>query len=224
MKLAYSEFSNTIFLGGDKISSLVIENKKMFRNLLCDLSSALEGNDTNLVLSENDKIIDVSKHVELLCDFINFDINKKPLINKIISELEKKAVSAEQYVKTQELLLEICKTVDEWAFSFPCNVILSKISVSTLLKSVGIEIQNEYEGHIGEVEKIFDYMELVREFDKDKLFITVNMRSFFEDDIIQEFIRTVVSHEFNLLMIESQAYQLLEFEKRLTIDADLCEF
>ena len=100
----------------------------------------------------------------------------------------------------------------------------SKRSVSTLLKAVGIEIRDEYEGHRGEVEKVLDYMELVREFDRDKLFITVNMRSFFDDDIIHQFQKTALSHEFKILMLESQSYPHLPLEKRITIDEDLCEF
>ena len=85
-------------------------------------------------------------------------------------------------------------------------------------------MRDDDEGHRGEVEKILDYMELVREFDRNKLFITVNMRSFFDDELITEFMKTVVSHEYRILMLESNAYLRLTLEKRITIDADLCEF
>lgn len=224
MKLAYPAFSDVIIFDGNSTPTLVIENQSLFRKTICDMAISTEGYDTDLVLSKNEKIIDISKNAELLTDFINFDINKKSLLNKVIAELEKAAVSPEHYLKTQELLAEIDRRVDEWAFSFPCDIISSKISVSTLLKAVGIEIRNEYDGHIGEVEKILDYMELVREFDRDKLFVTVNMRTFFDDAAMQEFLKTVASHEFKVFMLESQAYPLLDFEKRTTIDTDLCEF
>lgn len=72
--------------------------------------------------------------------------------------------------------------------------------------------------------KILDYMELVREFDRDKLFITVNMRAYFDDVLIEQFMKTAISHEFRILMLESNAYRALPYEKRTTIDADLCEF
>ena len=127
-------------------------------------------------------------------------------------------------MKTRELLSNIENVIGEWAFSFPCDIIAGKISVSTLLKSVGIELRDNYEGDRGEVEKILDYMELVREFDRNKLFMTVNMRSFFDDEIIAEFMKTAISHEYRVLMLESQAYPKQVFEKRVTIDADLCEF
>lgn len=224
MRLAYPALSEAVSMDECCIPCLVIENKRLFRTLLCDAASAIDGNRTDLVLSDGDRILDMSKNAEILSDFICFDLNRKTLLNRIIGEMEKIAVSPEHYMKTRELLSNIENIIGEWAFSFPCDIIAGKISVSTLLKSVGIELRDEYEGDRGEVEKILDYMELVREFDRNKLFITVNMRSFFDDEIIAEFMKTVISHEYCVLMLESQAYPKLAFEKRVTIDADLCEF
>lgn len=224
MKLAYPAFSELITFDSDRIPCMVIENRQLFRTFLCDVASAIDGCRTDLVLSDRDKILDNSKYIEVVTDFINFDLNKKSLITKIIGELERTAVSPEHYIKTQELLAEIDQAVGAWAFSFPCDIISSKISVSTLLKAVGIELRDEYEGHLGEVEKVLDYIELVREFDRDKLFITVNMRAYFDDSLIEQFMKTAISHEFRVMMLESNAYSILPKEKRTTIDTDLCEF
>lgn len=224
MKLAYPAFSEAMTVGTDSVLCLVIENQPLFRTILCDFSVSVDGGRSDIVLSEGDRILDLPKYIEIITDFINFDLNKKSLITKIISELEKAAVSPEHYLKTQELLAEIENSVDKWAFSFPCDIIPTKVSVTTLLRAVGVELRNEYHGHIGEVEKILDYMELVREFDREKLFVTVNMRSYFDDALIREFQKTAVGHEFHVLMLESQSYPLLEYEKRITVDADLCEF
>ena len=224
MKLAYPAFSELLTFDTGRIPCLVIENRQLFRSFLCDVASAIDGCRTDLVLSDKDKILDSSKYIEIITDFINFELNKKSLITKIIGELERLAVSPEHYIKTQELLAEIDQAIGTWAFSFPCDIISSKISVSTLLKAVGIELRNDYDGHRGEVEKILDYMELVREFDRDKLFITVNMRAYFDDVLIEQFMKTAISHEFRILMLESNAYRALPYVIRTTIDADLCEF
>ena len=224
MRLAYPALSEAVSIDEYCIPCFVIENKRLFRTLLCDAASAIDGNRTDLILSDGDRILDMAKNAEILSDFIRFDLNRKTLLNKIIGEMEKIAISPEHYMKTRELLTDIESLIGEWAFSFPCDIIAGKISVSTLLKSVGVELRDDYEGHRGEVEKILDYMELVREFDRNKLFITVNMRSFFDDELITEFMKTAVSHEYRVLMLESNAYPKLTLEKRITIDADLCEF
>ena len=67
-------------------------------------------------------------------------------------------------------------------------------------------------------------MELVREFDKDKLFIISHMRQYFEDDVMRLFMQTVLSHGLHVLMLESVAYQKLPEERRLTVDSDFCIF
>ena len=67
-------------------------------------------------------------------------------------------------------------------------------------------------------------METVLEFEGEKLFITVNMRSYVEDSEMEAFIKTVTSHRYDLIMLENISYPKLENEIRYTIDSDLCEF
>ena len=66
-------------------------------------------------------------------------------------------------------------------------------------------------------------MELVREFDRDKLFIFVSLRSYFSPEKIADFFDTIISHEFKVLLVDQLSNEALPNEKRLTIDADLCE-
>lgn len=224
MKLAYSDISGVFRFDQPFVSTLVIENQSFLRKLLKDLYASLDGVPTAAILSIENKPVEFSKYAELLTDFVHFNINQKSLINRICASLEHTAVSAENYLETQKLLGEIENKIDEWAFTFPCDIVATKISVSPLLKAVGIEINDTYQGEAGDAERVIDYMELVREFDRDKLFITVNMRSFFSDTVIESFMQTAISHEYKILMIESKSHPLLALEKRLTVDEDLCEF
>lgn len=175
-------------------------------------------------MSVDDKPIDLAKNSELLSDFVNFDINKKTLLTKLCTALEHTALDGEHYMKTQELLAQIECYIADLAFQFPCDIISTKISVSNILKAVGIEIKNDYTNAMGDLERIIDYMEFVREFDRDKLFITVNLRSFYSDEGTESFIRTCVAHGYKLLMLESQSRSKLPHESRITIDNNLCEF
>ena len=93
MRLAYPALSEALLIDECYIPCLVIENKRFFRTLLCDAASAIDGNRTDLVLSDGDRILDMAKNAEILSDFICFDLNRKTLLNKIIGELEKIAVS-----------------------------------------------------------------------------------------------------------------------------------
>ena len=67
-------------------------------------------------------------------------------------------------------------------------------------------------------------MELFQEFDREKLFVMVNMRSFFADHAMQLFFETVLAHRLRVLLVDSSEKTRLSAEKRLVIDCDLCEF
>ncbi len=224
MKFAYSEIGGVFSWNGDRMPTLVIENQSFFRKFISDMYSSLNGEPTHAVLSKDNKTVNWSKNAEIISDFINFDINQKSLIGKICAALERQSVLPENYSRTNELLADIENEIAKWASDFPCNISPTKVSASGIIKASGIEIADDYVGEKGNVEKLIDYMELVREFDRDKLFITVNMRCFFSDETVKQFLKTSLSHGFRVFMLEAVSYPLLKEEDRLTVDADLCEF
>ncbi len=63
---------------------------------------------------------------------------------------------------------------------------------------------------------------MVREFERDKLFFTVNLRSFLTDDQADCFFQSVVMHKFSVIMFENKDYPKSKWEKRLILDKDLC--
>ena len=93
------------------------------------------------------------------------------------------------------------------------------MQIGSIIKAAGVEICDDYES-LGE--KLIDYFQLVNELLGRKLFVTLNLRSFFTAKEAQLFMKTVASHQFDVIMIESFEHQRLEEEKRLIIDADLC--
>ena len=203
------------------VNTAVIENQKLFCSLISDIALQIEGFNGTAVLSDGDRILNFAKNAELLTAFVPFELNKKSLINKIASALERESVNPDNYNETMQLMAEIEKYLDVLAESFDCNLAFSKVTPSSVIKSAGIEIVDDYDSI---AEKVIDYMELVREFDCNKLFITVNMRSYIDDHDAELFMKTCIDHEYSLLMIENTEYKRLPFEKRITIDSDLCEF
>ena len=67
-------------------------------------------------------------------------------------------------------------------------------------------------------------MELVRELDKDRLFIMINMRTYFSDEEMNIFIESACLHDFKILLLESTSFARLKNIQRFTVDEDLCEF
>ena len=103
----------------------------------------------------------------------------------------------------------------------PFEISITKMNMSSLIKSVGVEIRDDF---VSTAEKVIEYMDLIRHLEKaDKLFILINYRSYITDDELCLFYDTVLSHGFHILLLESSSRVKLLTEYRITIDSDLCE-
>ena len=95
MKLILPGINTPIDLGAEKVNTIVIENPSFLYKLVNLLRQQIEGLDGNAVLSDDGKILDFSKSIELLTQFVPFSLNQKNLITKLTQEFEKKAISSE---------------------------------------------------------------------------------------------------------------------------------
>lgn len=219
--LAHPQMNDVLKITEQGICTMVVEHPDFYRRLLCDLYQQLQGEPGEWVLSENNEILPIRTHVELVDNCLRFELNRKALLGKIAAMLERTALSETFFIRTSEVLCNLEAYMEELSFDFPCDIVVEKCSVSGLIKAMGVHIRDDYEDPL---ERLLDYMELIREFDRDKLFIMVNMRSFFSDEAIAKFAKTVMDHGYQVLLLDSVDREKFPQENRLTIDKDLCEF
>jgi len=184
MKLFIPQIDCLLELGKEKCQSLVIENQAVWCSILNDMAEQLRGNEGKIVLSCNDKIIPLSKNVELISQFIPFDMNQKGLLTKIMNEMQKIAVNEQHFAQTTTTLSSWEKYLLELTADMVGNIGFSKINLESLIKSAGIEVESVYD-NLGE--KILDYFELVSVYDSKKLFVLVNLRSYLSEHEMKEF-------------------------------------
>lgn len=219
MKFVYPEIDYVFDTDSGKVNTLVIENPKFLVSLLSDIEKQLRGEDGLSVLSDEGKILSVEKYCELLSEFVPFRINSKTLSTKVASSFEKSAMLEEHYMETMNLLSMVEAYFIKLSLNYNCDFVFPKLNISSLTKAAGIEINEEYDS-LGE--KIADYFEFVSEFDRKKLYFTLNLRSFIDDDESGKFIDTVLRHGYNLIMIESCEHRRLPDEERIIVDDSLC--
>ena len=221
MKLVYEKMGHVLTFDGGYVNELVVENKKMFFEIINELSAQIDGARGKCTLSIKDKPMEISKYADLTVQFAPFELNRKSLLTKLYSLLEQRAMLAENYTEAGELLCGIERYVLRLSDELPFEIDCKKLSIGNIIKAISPEIE---ENDKTALEKIFAYMELVRELDRDRLFIMVNMRTYFDDREMELFVESASLHGFNVLLIESVAYKKLENTKRYIVDDDLCEF
>lgn len=220
MKFVYPEIDRVFDTDRGKVNTLVLEHPLLMRRLLMDISLQLQGAEGKAVVSENESVLPTENHIEILDHFIPFEINRKNLITKACSLMEKQAVSGEYYGKTIQLLSSLKQLLDELAFELPGYLEFHKLDIGTLVRNAGPVFVTEETDLCGQ---LLDYMELVTVLDHQKLFLTVNLRCFISDREAEMLIDTILSHEYNVIMLEAFEWPRVKNEVRCIIDKDLCE-
>lgn len=126
----------------------------------------------------------------------------------------------EFYERTMVCLSQMEGLLLDAAFEMTGDIIFKSLGAGALIKASGMEFADDYSFLC---EKIVDYMELVSEYDRRKLFIYINMRSYVSDREAEEFMDTVLRHGYEVLMIENREYPVISYEKRFIVDQGLCE-
>lgn len=220
MKLAFPEIDHVFDTELSKVNTLVIENPCFLYRILTELNEQIQGNEGRFVVSSDGKILDIAKNIDLISQFVPFTLNQKALLNKIANALEKNAIASDNYVRTMELMGELEVFLSDLAFDLVGDIQFSRLDIGQVIKAVGPELNMDYPS-LGE--KIIDYMELVTEYEREKVFVLYNLRSIMSDDEVQLFMQTVLSHNFHVLLIESCEHKRLDEEYRVIVDNDLCE-
>ena len=107
MKLVYNNMGHILRFGEGYVNELIIENKKMFFEVVDSINRQADGIHGDCVLSVSDRPVEFSKYADLTVQFAPFRINRKSLLTKLYNVLEKKSQAAEIYTNTGELLSEL---------------------------------------------------------------------------------------------------------------------
>lgn len=204
----------------ESVNTLIVESPKLLYEILVDIDLQFQGNEGKTVVSCNDKVLPIDKYLEVHSQFVSFSINQKNLINKMVSRLNEIAVDTDHFMKTSELISEIENYFMDLSIGLTGNVGFSKLSIESALKAAGAEFVDDY---VLLSEKLLDYFELVKEYDRNKIFILINLRSFLQQDELQRFVNEILVRGFEILLIDSRDYPLLNNEKRCIVDDSLCE-
>lgn len=220
MKLILKGIDRIFDCSAEEVCSVVIENQDVFLDIITDIENQLHGNEGISVLSENNQIMRMDKYAEQIMQFVPFDLNKKTLLNKILSQMQKVALDEAHFSKSNEVLAAWEKLCIDIEFELPVALEFPKITVETLIKSSGVTIVDDYERL---VEKLLDYIQMVDIFEGKKLFILINVRSFINNEEMQQFINAIIDRKYQVILLENMEHKLLKHEKRYIVDENMCE-
>uniref|UniRef100_UPI0028735EF2 type II-A CRISPR-associated protein Csn2 n=1 Tax=Veillonella sp. TaxID=1926307 RepID=UPI0028735EF2 len=199
MKLSYGDSVITMDITDDKVSTLVIEDKRQFRHLLYDLVAQSNGEAGLWILGEDGKCLNLEKQLYVIRDPLNTDINSREILTKLQNQLIKTGNDFMQEI------FDINQKIQNFYYSleneYPYDIIhKQELSVQELVKMGGF---NFYIENTGELIDLVSYIEVVQEFINPAMFVLVNLHAVTNLDERNVLFKTLVEKKFPVLCLES---------------------
>lgn len=201
---------------------LIIENQKYFRKIIKEFYFHPNDNYT-VSLTSNGKALKFNDDVDLIINPIKLDFGNRKAMTNLLKILVKTSLSENYYLETNKLKTKIVQylntLIDSEDFYF--EVTTEDFSLDQIAKAINFHVVDNEEDF---VELLTNYLEMMSELAKTKLFIFIALRSFITNEEINRFCKNISNHQINVLFIEDQTRDKIPEISRMTIDADLCNF
>lgn len=220
MTIVYPDVNLCCELDESTVLNLVIENQRIFSDVIYDIYGQINGYSGKFVLSDNNKPLDLKKNVELVTQIIPFEVNQRELLNKLYAELKNISVDENNYQFTQQLISDISSYVYMLTEGLENDISIEiPQDINGLLKAFGVRFK---ENSAELTDKIFEYMIAVNKFKGERVFFFVNLRSYLTDKQTELLFKDIVLRKITMICIENKEHTHLEYSKTLIIDEDMC--
>lgn len=221
MKLAHPDVSALIKNEETRFVEWVIESPRLFSKYVQELFEQCGGAEGKFVLSHADEMIEISKNTEMIINPFSVNINEKKILNKLYIELSQLAKSEGMYLKTQEIMQQVYKYLQE--LEQQTDYILEinpEIDLPMIFKAAEMKHEVFEENFF---ERLVRYMKILQELSDINLFLLVNVRSFLCDSQLEELLKAAIYQEIEILFIENCDRGCMKGVFRYIIDKDYCE-
>ena len=221
MKLVYPGIETHIILEQGKPTFIIIENQKLFREVVQDIFNQLNGIEGKSVLSDDDAIVPLNKKIDLILDLFALNCNSHKMLSKLQSELAQIAVGEELYKETSDILSKLQMYAGMLADNakYPLNF-NEELGIEELVKALNFKFDLQDESIL---EKIVSYMIVSKEYLKIDTFVFINLQSVITSTELKELFKQIAYEKITMLLIESFCRDKITDEYRIVIDNDLCE-
>lgn len=207
-----------IDISDEYITDLIIENHPLFCDVLMDLSKQINGNDGSIIIANNDKILNLSRSAELIWNPITIDMNSSKMIKKLYQALQEELLDLEDEVA--ELNTQIVCFLDVLLGKLPYNLESDcAMDIQSLCKAYKVQFALD-ESTIADL--FLDYIKTVHQLCGIDIFVTVNLKDYFNDSDLAEIYKSILYEKVILINISNSEKGDCESEKRYIIDSDLC--
>lgn len=220
MKLIYSQIKTVFNTEIDKVWVLEIENKVLFRKCILDMYNQINGREGQFSLYCGDEEQDISSTCELIFNPLIVNLTQKRLLGAIEKAMENRLKELFPSSELNKDFKNLKELINNLAFDMDLEIETSRLVPEDLIKIAGITLK---EKNNSAIEKMLNYMSLVRRYEKNKLFIFINLHSYFNPEELNSFLKEVLQMDLDVILMNSSNFPSSPEISRTIIDKDLCE-
>lgn len=203
------------------LGELIIESPTLFREICRDLNEETD-DGVGISFSSGDKLLSFSSELDAIFNPTKLNFNSRKAVATLLKMLVKTSNSEDFYLSTNKFKTKIVKYLNELADTenFGFEVVADDFNLDQIAKAVNFHVVGDEDDFI---ELLTDYLEVMTDLGGIKLTIFVNLRSYLSDSELEHFIKNVLNHQFDVLLIENQVRAKYDEFQRIIVDADFCE-
>lgn len=221
MKLVHPDWKTNIVFKEGSVPVISIENPSYYSDIIKELMRQQQTGSGRFVLSDGNKVYDLSKVSEIIFSPFQIDFENKKIQSAIVKQIAQIAIE-DEYMETKEIMGKLSSYIYQLTDYLDIDLTMNEnMDVSQLIKMVGLKAVRDEDSLISQ---FTDYLVLLINLLHLKLIICINVKPYFSYDEMNAFYKTVTSKKIPLLLLESRLESgKIEFEDILIIDSDLCE-
>lgn len=224
MKLRINGFNNEVLFDEECVHILTIKDPKCFSHLIGILNDKINGLESNeiFLLDDKEEELKLEKNAYMILDVFNIDYNSKKILSKIYDIISENIKKNQNYV-IENIALNlrnyIISEINELPFEFTMK---SELDIPEILKIYNLKIDGEmYHSILEKIELLIDLLATLK---ISNILIIPNLKSFLGDVELVELYKYSLYNNINLLIIERNSYDKLEYESNMIIDENFDDF
>ena len=219
MKLVHEEYDLALDLLENKVNVLVIERHSLFTEIIQELYKQCNGEEGHFIISYNQKILSMSKTVEIITDILGIDCNNKRMLASLYQEIEQLVnenliMESAQFNSSMIYYLERMLETVPYHLEYQADCIPTKI-----MKMVEMKFEMK---DISLLERIVEYLGIKGKLYGTAVTIFVNLKMYLEKEELQSLYEYIFYNKLQVILIEGGVDAVLPEEQVTIIEVDKC--
>lgn len=201
------------------VVELIVEAPNIMADICEDIHNQMQGYEGRIVLSENEKVLKLSKYADTLWNPFAIDCNDRKIVNKIYQDINEVAMD-EYYEATSNINSRIVEYLDILTNSMVYDLDYDlQLDIVGLCKLYRIGIQKD---DATLANKIINYMRTYSKVLGIKFFILMNIKMYLSKEELQEIYKFANYEKIVLFLISGTQLWRSDEEKAYICDKDMC--